>query len=38
VVAKFLGYALGAPARAEYAHGRGHGLLNLSGAGLVTAL
>jgi len=38
VVAEFLSHALGAPARAEYAHSRGDGLLNLSGAGLVAAL
>jgi hypothetical protein len=38
VVAEFLSHALGAPARAEYIHSRRDGLLNLSGAGLVTAL
>jgi hypothetical protein len=38
VVAKFLSYALDAPARAEHINGRCDGLLDLSGTGLVTAL
>jgi hypothetical protein len=38
MVAEFLSHALGATARAEYAHRRGDGLLDLSGAGLVAAL
>src|SRR5690348_14486091 len=37
VVAELLSHELGAPERTEYGHNPGDGLLNLPGAGLVTA-